>query len=142
MITKLQIEKLFSDFAASHLQIKDYGYGDFSDISMEEGERYPLMWVNPQPCTVEGNEITYSYMIAIADRVYKDLNNDIEVESDTFQICLDILAKIQFEEGDYRLNDSSTITPFKEAWKDEVGGNMMTLNIIITFDYNECAIPN
>jgi hypothetical protein len=143
MVTKNNIAKWFSDFASNHTQLKDYGYGDFSDISMERATTYPLMWVSPQPCSIEGNQISYSYTIAIADRCDKERNNAIEVESDTFQICLDILAGAndQATITGWELSETSTLTPFFETWKDEVEGHMVTITLIVDFDYDKCSIP-
>ncbi len=143
MITKNTIHQWFSDFASSHLQIKDFGYGDFSDISMEEATTYPLMWVSPQPCPVEGMEIYYTYMIAIADRCDKARRDAVEIESDTHQICLDLLAAADDQSNnDWELTATATITPFIETWKDEVEGNYMTIQLKVAFNYDECAIPN
>jgi len=142
LITKNKIEKFFSDWATAHLQLKDYGYGDFSDISMEEGQDYPLMWVQPIPCTVTESEIIYSYTIAIADRVYKARENAVEVESDSFQICLDLLKTLNYQTlYEWELDPNATLTPFVETWKDEVEGHMITVNLKVDFDYNYCEVP-
>jgi len=143
MVTKNNIQTWFNDFASNHTQLKDYGYGDFSDISMERATTYPLMWVSPQPCTIEGNQISYVYTIAIADRVDKERLNAVEVESDTFQICLDILAAAndQAINNDWQLLETATLTPFFETWKDEVEGHIVTVTLVVDFDYNECQIP-
>ena len=143
MVTKNNIAKWFEDFQINHTQLKDYGYGDFADISMETATVYPLMWVSPQPCTIEGSVISYSYVIAIADRCDKERKNAIEVESDTFQICLDLLATANYPTTslDWQLLETSTITPFMEKWKDEVEGNMITITFRVDFDYNECETP-
>ena len=143
MVTKNNIAKWFSDFASNHTQLKDYGYGDFSDISMERATTYPLMWVSPQPCSIDGNQISYSYTIAIADRCDKERTNAVEVESDTFQICLDILAGAndQANATGWMLSETSTLTPFFETWKDEVEGHMVTVTLIVDFDYDKCQIP-
>jgi len=143
MVTKNNIQIWFKDFASNHTQIKEYGYGDFSDISMESSTTYPLMWVSPQPCSIEGNQISYSYTIAIADRCDKERNNAVEVESDTFQICLDILAGANDQANaiGWELAETSTLTPFFEKWKDEVEGHMVTVTLIVDFDYDKCSIP-
>ena len=143
MVTKNNIQIWFKDFASNHTQLKDYGYGDFSDISMERATTYPLMWVSPQPCSIDGNQISYSYTIAIADRCDKERTNAVEVESDTFQICLDILAGAndQANATGWMLSETSTLTPFFETWKDEVEGHMVTVTLIVDFDYDKCQIP-
>jgi len=142
MITKNTIYQSFKNFADNHLQIKDFGYGDLWEISASESTEYCLFWVSPQPCNVQGNEITYVYSILVADRVFKGEGNELEVESDTFQICLDFLAYLNDQsENEWMLNESVTITPFTERFKDEVTGHIMDINIVVEFDYNECAIP-
>ena len=143
MVTKNNIAKWFEDFQINHTQLKDFGYGDFADISMETATVYPLMWVSPQPCQVNGQTISFIYVIAIADRCDKARANAIEVESDTFQICLDLLASANYPVSslDWELVEATTITPFMEKWKDEVEGNMFTITLNVDFDYNECEIP-
>ena len=142
MITKNTLYKWFNDFADNHTQIKDFGYGDYSDISMEIATTYPLMWVSPQPCPVEGYEIKYTYIIAIADRVWKDRENAVEVESDTMQICLDLLASLDDQSSNnWELDYATTITPFVEKWKDEVEGNFVTVVLKAPFNYDNCQIP-
>lgn len=143
MLTKNKIEIWLAGFANVHTQVKDYGYGDYSDISQERATTYPLMWVSPQPCSVDGNEITYVYEIAFADRVYKDRDNAVEVESDTFLMCIDLLAAAnnQADIEDWELTKTAVITPFIETWKDEVEGNFVTLSIKTALDYDACAIP-
>lgn len=142
MITKNTIYKSFKDFANNHLQIKDYGYGDLWEISQSEATTYPLFWVSPQPCNVGGNTISYIYSIVVADRVLDGETNEVEVESDTFQICLDFLAFLNDQsENEFYLEETTQISPFTERFKDDVAGNTMTITINADFDYNECAIP-
>jgi hypothetical protein len=56
MITKNIIKKYFEDFASNHYQIKDFGYGDLWEISASEATEYPLLWVQPIPCNVDGRD--------------------------------------------------------------------------------------
>lgn len=140
MITKNIIQKYFEDFANNHYQIKYYGYGDLWEISASEAVEYPLLWVQPIPCSIDGKDISYNYNILVADRLQDGQSNKIEVESDTFQICLDVLASFNYLD-DIDLSQTSTITPFIDRFKDDVCGNLMTLNLVVPFDYNECAVP-
>lgn len=143
MVTINQIRKYFSDFADGHFQIKDFGYGDFPDVSMEQGTDYPLMWVQPLPWTVSGNEISMPYKVAIADRVYKERGEqETEVHSDTALIALDLLASMnQQQDYDWELNQETSATPFTEAWKDEVAGHMVDVTFKIQWNYDACQIP-
>jgi len=140
MITKNILYKYFKDFADNHLQIKDYGYGDLSEISSSQATTYPLFWVSPQPCTISGNEIIYNYNILIGDRLEDGDANKVEVESDTFLIGLDLFATLNLSTV-YDLDKNSTFTPFIHDFKDRIAGNMITLSVAVDFNYDECAVP-
>lgn len=140
MITKNILYKYFKDFADNHLQIKDYGYGDLWEISSSQATTYPLFWVSPQPSNISGNEITYNFNILIGDRLEDGDANKVEVESDTFQIGLDLLATLNLNR-DLDLDKSNTLTPFIHDFKDRIAGHLITLSVSAPFDYNECAVP-
>jgi hypothetical protein len=140
MITKNILYKYFKDFADNHLQIKDYGYGDLSEISSSTATTYPLFWVSPQPSNISGNEITYNFNILIGDRLEDGDANKVEVESDTFQIGLDLLATLNLNR-DVDLDKSNTLTPFIHDFKDRIAGHLITVSVTADFDYNECAVP-
>jgi hypothetical protein len=140
MITKNILYKYFKDFADNHLQIKDFGYGDLWEISSSQATTYPLFWVSPQPSSISGNEITYSYNILIGDRLEDGDANKVEVESDTLQIGLDLLATLNLH-TELDLEKSNSLTPFIHDFKDRIAGHLITLSVMAPFDYNECAVP-
>lgn len=140
MITKNILYKYFKDFADNHLQIKDYGYGDLWEISSSEATQYPLFWVSPQPSTISGNEISYNFNILIGDRLEDGDANKVEVESDTFQIGLDLLATLNLDR-DLDLDKNNTLTPFIQDFKDRIAGHLISVSVSAPFDYNECAVP-
>jgi len=140
MITKNILYKYFKDFADNHLQIKDYGYGDLWEISSSQATQYPLFWVSPQPSSISGNEITYNFNILIGDRLEDGDGNKVEVESDTFQIGLDLLATLNINR-DVDLDKNNTLTPFIHDFKDRIAGHLITISVTADFDYNECAVP-
>jgi hypothetical protein len=140
MITKNILYKYFKDFADNHLQIKDYGYGDLWEISSSQATTYPLFWVSPQPSNISGNEISYNFNILIGDRLEDGDANKVEVESDTFQIGLDLLATLNLDR-ELDLDKNNTLTPFIHDFKDRIAGHLITLSVSAPFDYNECAVP-
>jgi hypothetical protein len=140
MITKNILYQYFKDFADNHLQIKDYGYGDLWEISSSQATQYPLFWVSPQPSTISGKEINYTFNILIGDRVTDGELNKVEVESDTFQIGLDLLATLNLH-NELDLDTNNTLTPFVHDFKDKIAGHLITLSVSAPFNYNECAVP-
>jgi PKD repeat protein len=75
--------------------------------------------------------------------VLKSEGNELEVESDTQLIALDVLAywmKLGQNER-FSITSSNTITPFWEKWGDEVTGHFVDIGIEEFYDFNSCAIP-
>ena len=140
MITKNILYKYFKDFADNHLQIKDFGYGDLWEISSSQATQYPLFWVSPQPSNISGNEISYNFNILIGDRLEDGDGNKVEVESDTLQIGLDLLATLNLH-TELDLEKSNTLTPFIHDFKDRIAGHLISLSVMAPFNYNECAVP-
>jgi hypothetical protein len=143
MVTINNIRKYFSDFADNHYQLKDFGYGDLPDISMEMAQTYPLLWIQPLPWSVNDRRITFKYSVFVADRAFKERGLQLtEVHSDTAQILFDLMASMdQQQDYDWELQKQSTGTPFTDSWKDEVSGHFMDISIAVDFNYNECQIP-
>jgi hypothetical protein len=141
--TKNQIKKVFQDFANSHLQIHQFGYGEEFEQQAVEGIQYPLLWVVPLPSPLSGVDLDRSYRIILADRVRKDESDEIEVESDTELYLLDTLSYLYKYSLQNELNllDGQTINPFWEKWSDEVTGHYADITLRDYFDYNSCALP-
>lgn len=143
MPTRNQIAAFFHSFRVAHYQLKDDGYGDFPEVGQSRGMNYPIIWVNPQPVTIDGNEFSHEYVIAIADRVLSDESNELEVESDTFQIGQDLLAFLDDQsDHDWEIETDGQLVPFTEKWKDDVAGWLLTVSIKTNFDYDSCAVPS
>lgn len=143
MITRNTLYKFFQDFATNHRQIFGFGYGDLWEIATLERE-YLLMWVVPIQSQAVDNEVVYNYTIYVGDRVLNGRGNAVEVESDTFQICQDLLATIDQQSNtfDWELDRSSVnLTPFREDGKDNIDGWLMDISIKANFTYDECAVP-
>jgi hypothetical protein len=141
MVTRKTLYNFLQDFATNHSQINTFFYGDLFDVSQSTETIYPLMAVVPTPSSVVETEIKMGYTIVIGDKVSKDRANALDVENDTFQICLDLLAALDVQSNDWELESSATITPFREDWKDLIDGHTFDLGINIDFDYNSCQIP-
>jgi len=143
MKTKNQIKDIFQVFADNHLQIHSFGYGQEFEQQAIENEVYPLMWVLPTTATLNGGEFGRTYRIAIADRVFKGEFNEIEVESDTELMILDLVAYMERYGEINRINISTNkvLTPFWEKFNDEVTGHYLDITIVDFFDSDSCSIP-
>jgi PKD repeat protein len=141
--TANQIKSEFELLASGHYQIHSFLYAQEFEQQAYENLIYPLMLVYPLGGNLSGTSYTRNYRVVIADRVLKSEGNELEVESDTQLIALDVLAywmKLGTNER-FSITSSNTITPFWEKWGDEVTGHFVDIGIEEFYDFNSCAIP-
>jgi hypothetical protein len=141
--TANQIKSEFELLASGHYQIHSFLYAQEFEQQAYENLIYPLMLVYPLGGSLSGTSYTRNYRVIIADRVLKSEGNELEVESDTQLIALDVLAywmKLGTNER-FSITSSNTITPFWEKWGDEVTGHFVDIGIEEFYDFNSCAIP-
>jgi uncharacterized membrane protein len=143
MKTANQIKSEFESLASGHYQIHSFLYAQEFEQQAYENLIYPLMLVYPLGGGLQDTTYTRNYRVIIADRVLKSEGNELEVESDTQLICLDILAywKKLGQNERFTISSSETITPFWEKWGDEVTGHFVDIGIEMFYDFNSCAIP-
>jgi hypothetical protein len=141
--TANEIKSEFELLASGHYQIHSFLYAQEFEQQAYENLIYPLMLVYPLGGNLSGTTYTRNYRVVIADRVLKSEGNELEVESDTQLIALDVLAywmKLGTNER-FSITSSNTITPFWEKWGDEVTGHFVDIGIEEFYDFNSCAIP-
>jgi hypothetical protein len=143
MITREQIAQLLKSISEAHYQIHSYGWGDVPDLLAREDVIYPFLMVTPSSSTYEEGYATHTYAISIADRVLKDKANEVNVDSDTHQILLDILSQIDnLMYDDVDVVKGGTITPFFDNFRHEVTGHFADVGIRVKFTYDSCAVPS
>jgi PKD repeat protein len=99
--------------------------------------------VTPSSSNYEEGYATHTYTISIADRVLKDKVNEVNVDSDTHQILLDILSQIDnLMYDDVDVVKGGTITPFFDNFRHEVTGHFAEVGIRVKFAYDSCAVPS
>jgi PKD repeat protein len=142
MITRRQLKELFKNIAESHKQINSFGWGDVPEILSRQDHIYPLMMVTPSDVVNEQGQLKHNYIISVADRLKKDISNQVDVDNDTQQIMADLIAIL------YNINYQNlsvelplNITPFKNVDPQDVLGWYGTFSIIVDENYDYCAVP-
>lgn len=152
LVTKNIVRQIFSDIARAHWQIHSFSYGHLWELpqllfdentqELVERRRYPILFVSPQDDLIQGKTVYYNYKIVIADLVRTGEQNQTEVESDTYLIIQDVIAKIQDQSYGFILDTSNiTIEVFKEAWADLLTGHIANVRVYTGYEYNRCQIP-
>lgn len=152
-LTKNQVISRLRTLANNHLQIRSFGYGDRweletamttadgNNIGISQPEKQPFMWVTPIIARVNDSSLYYDFEIIIGDLVKKDEGNELEVESDTLLICLDLLSKLDDESFEWSLDKQSNLQPFTEKWDSEFTGHIMNISLEFMFNYDYCQVP-
>ena len=115
------IKKIIDDLkliADKHKQINSFGIGSIENLiyltqekeglenEQNEAPIYPLMYVIPEPHTVNENFLQYSYTILIMDIMnVKNYDTQVDLWSETFQMAQDVIAQYKYSvfsnQGDY-----------------------------------------
>jgi hypothetical protein len=143
MITLNQVIKNLNNIANAHYQISSFGNGNVVEFATSGTTNYPAMWVDYQPAQVQGGAYLHVVTIYISDRMLKGNINELEVLSDTQQICLDVIAQCRSTIYGWSLvSDSVTLNPFYHTrFNDETAGYYFDLTLRIPFTYDRCQIP-
>lgn len=142
----------FKSFADSHKQIHSYHFGDIASINTSGTIHYTLMQIEPNGSVVpKAGEVGYGFIARVMDIVKKDKSNLPDVLSDTHQALLDFLAHLKINGQDavngtlhYHLKDQPVFpVEFWDEWgDDECAGWQVEFTLWVSWDWNECAIPN
>lgn len=148
-LSKNQIRKIFEDIAEKHWMIHSFGYGDTWEMTEVQGDQvkvnYPIKWVVPKEATYPKGGIHHNYDIYVLDLVKKGEGNEMEVESDTFKICSDIVSLLNAQKiyTSFTLDRLSVrVDAVKtEQSQDELTGHRLTLTLVEKFSADYCAVP-
>lgn len=152
-LTKNQVINQLKTLANNHWQVRGFGYGDrwelettmtksdSSEKGLSEPEKQPFLWVTPIIARVSDGSLFYDFEIIIGDLVKKDESSELDVESDTLLICLDILSKLDDQSYDWALDKQSNLQPFTEKWDSEFTGHTMNISLEFMFNYDYCQAP-
>jgi len=162
----LNYKKIISDFqtiSEKHKQINSFGTGDITQLiywtqnidgkenTTNKAPIYPLMYVIPGVVTRDEQQVTYDFNVIIADILDTKTSYDIQTDlySDTLQIAEDIVAQFKYsvttEQGDYEgtydITLPATLTPFNEAYDDNLVGYNIDISLVIDSPLNRCLSP-
>ena len=84
-MTLNQIIAKIQTAAESHKMVGKFGVGQQSNLTVENIEYYPLVWLYPDGFNLNttNNLMTYNFALLVMDRVFESESNVIEVLSDT-----------------------------------------------------------
>ena len=153
-MTYKQIINRFRTIVGEHRMLKDFGYGQLSDLKTqsqlgpeEQGVDYPYLFLLPGTSTRNQSVMNYQFNVIIMDMARGEegdaYDNYITIQSQCQQYIDDVLARLYYY---YRDQPEVTLTgisytPFKEKYQDELAGITATVTIQVPTPLNECIAP-
>jgi len=143
LVNYKQILSDFAQIAEHHQQVRSYGFGDVSQMTLDNETKisplYPRVWTVPADAVLAQNEMIYNFQIIVSDIINADLSNQRDVMSDTLEIIKDIFTVLYLSE--YESIWGASVNPFLESYETLLGGWTLNLQITQGFDYNRCDLP-
>jgi hypothetical protein len=138
-----QIIKDWQQFSDAHEQIRSWGFGDATELTMDvitkKEPLYPRMYFVPNKTKLSPNHMHITWTVIVCDKVEEDLKNQPEVLSDTLEIAKDFFAKSYL--SDYDVEWDAILNPWLERADTVLAGWTFDINVQQKYDYNRCVLP-
>lgn len=143
-INQLRVELELLQQAYAPLNSFFWGSFERSQDESNTGLTYPLMccYYN-NGADMKGNTVPINLIIVIADRVYDDFSNLNDTESDTLQVCKDIVNIMTNSPRWQKIcRVTAAVTEkFIEAREDKVTGHFIRATVTLFDNKNICDTP-
>lgn len=157
--------KTFTDdfrvLADYHKQIQSFGFGQmdeftyWNEMRLKENNNhynspyYPYFYVVPDDVIQKFGFMEYNFTFIVSDIIQRDLENQVDVLSDTLQIMDDIIGQFRLSVTEslgnfnelYYLDTPITCIPFLEKYDDLLGGWVAKVSIQVETDLDRCDAP-
>ena len=145
-----QIIALADSYVVAHKQLNTFQFGDPWEFAESEDVQYPALFMVNGNVAIDGNTLYHQFNLLICDRIDYNMDNpadknaqENEVLSDMREVALDILAMFNnaSNRDNFYLEQTSTIEPFTERFKDWTAGWNLTIQLKQPMLYNRCQVP-
>lgn len=130
----------------SHLQVKQFTFGQPSDLDVETNKQfptqYPLVGLVPTRADFEGGgAIEFSFNLSVQDISVNDLDIEEDTLNTTFMIMQDLLSRIRqttWAEVQMEVDIPIACFPFVEARNNNLCGWQASVVFIVNNPFNNC----
>ena len=149
-ITYRQMIDTFETIATKHHEIHSFNSGSLSDVDLEKYDlsNFPLMYVEPEPVSVDAQTLTYSFTVIIADQIQEDMTGLNDAYSEMLLILKDVIANFRQATQTESWADQRTslempisLSPFTSRFSNMLTGWAGTFNIVCQNQNNLCDVP-
>ena len=156
IVTLNQIVDKLRNFAVINPFVKDFGYGQVTDISTTRPVQYPLIWTThtiDSSIEIQNRTVmpTINFLVLSLDRVNNEIpgidenggasTNQTDVMSDRLQVLQDLLIYIKQEMRDLGvgIEGNVAVTPIFDDLTDRTAG--FAAQIAFKLPYQGCITP-
>lgn len=154
MFSLIETIDLLKQIATKHKQINSMGFGDAPQLgaaelmlyvgSNENRITYPMMWVTPGTCSIEGKMSKLKMTVLLIDQVHLDDRSLADVLNDTLLIQHDIKALLHdpVNRDNYVMGEDADLTPIIQGVNnDYVAGWSAEYTLELSNLKDNCSIP-
>jgi hypothetical protein len=141
-----EVVNYFQTIAESHLAVKQFQSGVISDIDVQTNTdsptRYPLVFlIHRQSFLDKGGKMTLGFSLVVADIAKNQETLEVDTHNETLMIMQDLLSRIiltSWEEVEVYLETPIGITPFVEAYNNNLAGWTAEINLELKSPFDLC----
>lgn len=134
------IYNLLYSFSTGTTEIKDFQFGNLSEITTNKSQQYPLMYVELDKGIAKEQTMQINFNILIGKQENHDRSDRITIYSDMLNLQNKLIGFMQenVQSEDYDIGDGINLTPFSMRFNNLVTGWFMTLPIITNRFNDQC----
>ena len=141
----------------AHYMLKDFGYGDLSDLKTRfentSGDAsvqadYPYLFLNPANHVRNLTTMTYNFNMIVMDMARGEVadipyDNFLTIQSQCQEYIDDVLAALYYDFTDQPevMTTNISYQVFKDRFQDVVAGMTCSLSIVVPTGLNACIAP-
>ncbi len=137
------LSDLLNQWVTIDKNIQTYGFGLLSDVNahIKSDQKYPGMWVQPTPATMNETVVNRTLQIVIYDLPTDE--GGVSPVSDCEEIAFRLIRFLTDRNGEFedtfQLTGTPVVTPFfREKYLDGLSGVMVDLQVETAADWNSC----
>ena len=145
--TYKQFIETFGELCLSHLGVKHFQVGQPSDIDMQTNietfQRYPFCFIVPENAEMDRfGKFVLTFTFVVGDIAKNEEDLQVNTHNETLMIMQDIFSKVIMSPASsvpYEvLTPISSITPFVEAYNNNLTGWAAIFDVQINSPFNLC----
>mgnify|MGYP003114414860 FL=1 len=141
-ITYKQMVDTFESIATNNKVIQSFNSGSLNDVDIEklDADKFPLMYITPNPVTVDAQTITYSFDVIIAELIQEDYTGLNDAYTETLLLMKDVISNFRqatqsssWADQRTELELPLTLEPFTSRFANMLTGWGGTFNVVYGF---------